>query len=64
MHAIITSGMVSSNSLPDSPNRRGNFRRGGCSVVGWSSVNATLFAFTGLPLRMGAVAPPGQITDR
>jgi hypothetical protein len=42
MHAIATSGSVSRNSLPESPNRRGSLSRGGCSVVGWSSVTDTL----------------------
>src|ERR1700730_17617416 len=50
MHAITTRGIVSSRSLPDSPSRCGSLPRGGCSMVGWSSVTDTLSAFAGLPL--------------
>jgi len=42
----MTSGMVSSSSLPDRPSRRGGFGRGD-TVVGWSSVTDTMPAFSG-----------------
>src|SRR5216684_3578548 len=40
----MTSGMVSSSSLPDRPNRRRGFGRGE-TLVGWSSVTDTISAY-------------------
>src|SRR5437763_4940786 len=56
---MITRGMVSSNSLPDSPRRRGGLARGIISVVGWSSVPDTLSAFAG-PVLEDAIHRPAR----